>query len=329
MMKKNIIRLFVLIALAAGTLAASGGHLDRFIQKMGMASIADSNQRYLKDSFERATKGFIVLSAIKSGLAVIEGSEVGIGFSLEVGDIVQSIYDYVDIAWKTSLAGGTVLLLTRLSLDAAARIDAIFLSLMFFFMMTTLAVHWFFPHFRQTFRFFREGVLFSTVFTLTLYLVLPVSIKGAAYLSQQISEPMVQEIQEGFLSIQDEFSSDNLNRKLFPEKIAGKNSRQTTFGIPWNYKSVKAHFKSLQTYFNEKTEEIAVWTMKLIAAYLFDCILFPLTFFIILFLFTRGMVRYFLGVSRSFGLREDMDLIFLKHFQSKPSSADSNSPQEG
>ena len=323
-----MIRLVILIALAAGTLAAAGGHLDRFIQKIGMASITDSNQRYLKDSFDRATSGFLVLSAIKSGLAVIEGSEVGIGFSLEVGDIVQSVYDYVDIAWKTALAGGTVLLLTRLSLDAAARIDVIFLSLMLFFIMITLAAHWFLPHFRKVFRFLREGVLFSTVFTLTLYLVLPFSITGAAYLSQKISKPLAQESQEGFLSIQEEFSSDKLSQKLFPDSIAGKNSWYAKFDIPSNYIAIKAHFKSLQVYFKEKTEEIAVWTMKLIAAYLFDCIIFPLTFIIILFLFTRGAVRYFLGVSRSFGLRDDIDAIFLKHFKSKPSSADSNPLQE-
>jgi hypothetical protein len=326
-MKKKMIRFVILIALAAGTLAAAGGHLDRFIQKIGMASITDSNQRYLKDSFDRATNRFLVLSAIKSGLAVIEGSEVGIGFNLEVGDIVQSIYDYVDIAWKTALAGGTVLLLTRLSLDAAARIDVIFLSLMFFFMMITFAVHWFLPHFRKVFQFLREGVLFSTVFTLTLYLVLPFSITGAAYLSQKISKPLVQESQEGFLSIQEEFSSDKLSQKLFPDSISRQNSWYEKFDIPSNYKAIKAHFKSLQAYFKEKTEEIAVWTMKLIAAYLFDCIIFPLTFFIILFLFSRGTVRYFLGVSRSFDLRDDIDAIFLKHFKSRSSSADSN-PQE-
>ena len=327
-MKKIMIKLLILIVLAAGTLAAAGGHLDRPIQKIGMASITDSNQRYLKDSFDRATNGFLILSAIKSGLAVIEGSEVGIGFSLELGDIVQSIYDYVDIAWKTALAGGTVLLLTRLALDAAALIDVIFLSSMLFFMMITLAVHWFLPHFRRIFRFLREGVLFSTVFTLTFYLVLPFSITGASYLSQKISKPLLQETREGFLSIQEEFSSDKLNQKLFPDSIAGKNSWYAKFDIPSNYKSVIAHFKSLQVYFKEKTEEIAVWTMKLIAAYLFDCIIFPLTFFIILFLFTRGTVRYFLGVSRSFGLRDDMDAIFLKYIKSNPSSADSNPPQE-
>jgi len=325
MMKKKMIKILILIALAAGTLAAAGGHLDRFIQKIGMTSITDSNQRYLKDSFDRATNGFIVLSAIKSGLAVIEGSEVGIGFNLELGDIVQSIYDYVDIAWKTALAGGTVLLLTRLALDAAARIDVIFLSAMLFFMTITLAVHWFLPHSPRVFRFFREGVLFSTVFTLTLYLVLPFSITGAAYLSQKISRPLVYESQEGFLSIQEEFSSDKLSQKFFPDRIEGKNSWYEKFDIPLNYKFIKAHFKSLQVYFKEQTEKIAVWTMKLIAAYLFDCIIFPLTFFIILFLFTRGTVRYLLGVSRSFGLRDDMDAIFLKHFKSNPSSADPNS----
>ena len=91
-----------------------------------------TNHRYLDESYDRALEGFLVLSAVKSGLAVIEGSEVGIGFSLEVGDLVQSVYDYVNIAWKTVLAGGTILLITRLALDGVTLVDHWVLALVFF-----------------------------------------------------------------------------------------------------------------------------------------------------------------------------------------------------
>jgi hypothetical protein len=35
-----------------------------------------------------------------------------------------------------------------------------------------------------------------------------------------------------------------------------------------------------------------VLTLKLVAGYLFDCIVFPLTFFVILYLFTRNFIRF-------------------------------------
>ena len=108
--------LVMLIALG-GILLAGTGLLDRAVQYTGLGALESANQHYLEDSYDRALNGFLVLSAVKSGLAVIEGSEVGIGFSFQVGDLVQSVYDYVNIAWKTVLAGGTVLLITRLALE--------------------------------------------------------------------------------------------------------------------------------------------------------------------------------------------------------------------
>jgi hypothetical protein len=140
---------------------------------------------------------------------------------------------------------------------------------------------------------------------------------------------MAREAREGFSSIQNEFSSEQLQQKLFPDRLAEKKSWYDKFDISSNYQAVKAHFRSLQVYFKEKTEAIAVWTMKLIAAYLFDCILFPLTFFIILYLFTRSMVRYVLGMSRISGFREDMEAILQKHFKSDSSAKAPHPSGEG
>ena len=111
-----------MVFFAAAVLSATG-YLDGLIRKSGGAMLLESNDTYLDESFNRSMKGFLVLSAIKSGVAVLEGSEIGVGFNLQVGDIAQSIYDYVDVAWKAALAGGTVLLLIRLILQAMQLID--------------------------------------------------------------------------------------------------------------------------------------------------------------------------------------------------------------
>jgi len=61
-------------------------------------------------TLERQSASFLLVSTLKSSLAVIEGSDIGIGFRLEVGDIVQSTYDLVDFTWKILLYG--ILLIT-------------------------------------------------------------------------------------------------------------------------------------------------------------------------------------------------------------------------
>jgi hypothetical protein len=63
-----------------------------------------------KFTLERQSASFLLVSTLKSSLAVIEGSDVGIGFRIEVGDIVQSAYDLVDFTWKMLLYG--ILLIT-------------------------------------------------------------------------------------------------------------------------------------------------------------------------------------------------------------------------
>ena len=116
-------KILIIVIIIGAVFLAATGYVDKVPNKLGMKNISDANDKYLKDSFNKAVNGFLILSGIKSGLAVIEGSEVGIGFNLQLGDVVQSVYDYVDIAWKTALAGGTVILLTRLMLKSVRLID--------------------------------------------------------------------------------------------------------------------------------------------------------------------------------------------------------------
>ena len=61
-------------------------------------------------TLKRQSASFLLVSTLKSSLAMIEGSDIGIGFRLEVGDIIQSTYDLVDFTWKMLLYG--ILLIT-------------------------------------------------------------------------------------------------------------------------------------------------------------------------------------------------------------------------
>jgi len=51
----------------------------------------------------RTLTSFLAVSTAKAGLAIIEGSSVGIGVQIQLGDAVQSAYDYIDFVWKMLL----------------------------------------------------------------------------------------------------------------------------------------------------------------------------------------------------------------------------------
>lgn len=313
---KYIQKVFIIILLMGAVFLAATGYLDKPIEKIGMGKISSANEEYLTNSFNKAVTGFLVLSGIKSGLAVIEGSEIGIGFNLEIGDIVQSVYDYVDIAWKTALAGGTVILLTRLLLQSVALIDHWCLSMMFAALFAFLIVSWFFPKYVKTSRLLKEATFFLTVFSVVLYIVLPFSITGAAFLSEKITKPLIQESHKSFENIKEDFSLGSITDRLFPDEQEKDGSWLFELNIKAKYEKIKYRIEELAQYFKEKTRNIAIWTIQLIAGYLFDAIIFPVTFFIILFIITKSILLYLFENRKYQSFKEDIESMVKKYYGS-------------
>ncbi len=223
---------------------------------------------------------------------MIEGSEVGIGFNLEIGDIVQSVYDYVDIAWKTALAGGTVILITRLSLEAVATIDHWVLMLMLLVMVVYLTLEWFFTAYARLANVFREAMLFLLVMTLTLYYILPLGITAASFVSGKITGPLIQSSQEGFETVNQEFSPSYISSQLFADDADGDGSIFSALDFTAKYEMTRDRIRQIGKYFKDKTTLMATLTIQLVAGYLFDCIIFPLTFFVVLYVLTKSMVTF-------------------------------------
>jgi len=313
---KYIQKVLTIILLMGAVFLAATEYLDKPIEKIGMRKISSANEKYLSDSFNKAVAGFLVLSGIKSGLAVIEGSEIGVGFNLEIGDIVQSVYDYVDIAWKTALAGGTVILLTRLLLQSVALIDHWCLSMMFAALFAFLIVSWFFPKYVKISRLLKEATFFLTVFSVVLYIVLPFSITGAAFLSEKITKPLIQESHKSFENIKEDFSLGSITDRLFPDEQKKDGSWLSELNIKAKYEKIKYRIEELAQYFKEKTRNIAIWTIQLIAGYLFDAIIFPVTFFIILFIITKSILLYLFENRRYQSFKEDIESMVKKYYGS-------------
>ncbi len=310
---RPIFKSIIALVLLCATFFAATGHLDVLIHKCGGSVITDTNKEYLEESFDRSMKGFLVLSAIKAGLAVLEGSEVGVGFNLEVGDIVQSIYDYVDVAWKTSLAGGTILLLIQLVLQTIELFDHWCLFSLLLTALLLFLLSWLLPKQKRLNRILKECLLFVSVLTVALYLILPVSIAGAAFLSKQITRPLVEEAQQGFESIQQDLTPAALNKRFFPESQK-EDSLWSRLDFNAKLQNCKDAIMEMAEYLKRITEDFAIWTIKIIAGYLFDCIIFPLAFFIAVYILTKNLLAYLIGIRRDFTIREDFETVLARYY---------------
>ena len=300
---KNIVAIILLVV---GVWLAATERVDRTLGSLGLQHLAENNDEYLKESMEKAVSGFLILSGIKTGLAIIEGSEVGIGFNLELGDVVQSVYDYVDIAWKTALAGGTVILLTRLVIQAVDMSDHWCLALTLVAAAVFCLIQLLKRRPDRAVRMARDAVFFLGVLSVVLYLVFPLSITAAALLSKQITDPLIRESQRSFESIQDEFSPEAINRRLFPDQAPQSQGWLSNLLLRGDTDQIKEYFREQAEYFKSKSRDIAIWTLQLIAGYLFDCIIFPLAFFLLLFVIAKSALLYFFEEHKQTTLHKEL-----------------------
>lgn len=281
----RIVWVLVLIALAA---LAATGQLDRGLGWCGLTPLARANDGYLDRAFDRALAGFILLSGIKSGLAVVEGSTVGVGVQVELGDAVQPAYDYVDTAWKAAMAGASIIALMKMALQGLTLVDhwALFAALALW--AAFLAARWFTPQVDILQKLLGRAGRFAVSLCAMLYLLLPLTVAGAALLSQRITAPMVESSQEALRDVGQTLTPEGLQAKFFPLEAQADSS---IFDLKARIAQMGQGVKDLMAYLKKETEHLAATAIRLIAAYLFDCILFPLLFGLILMTIIRSGIQ--------------------------------------
>ena len=296
-MPQWIKRTLVTILLLAAIVLAARGVIDRGLGWCGLNRLTETNARYLDRAFDSALAGFMILSGIKSGLAIVEGSSVGVGVNVELGDVVQPVYDYVDIAWRAAMAGASVIALMQLALQGLAMVDHWALALFFLMWIIAWLAAGLWPRRFQRHAILKAGVRFTATLCLALYLLLPLTISGASLISQRITQPLHDSSQAQFETLGTALSPEGLYRRFFPE---GEDADETSpFDFKGKISKMGREVKALAAFLKLETEHLAATTLKLIAAYLFDCILFPLFFGLILMTMLKSGVRYLFELDRT------------------------------
>ena len=268
---------------------STAGLLDRGLHWCGLKYLSQTNARYLDEAFNKSLSGFLLLSSIKSGLAVVEGSEVGVGFSLELGDVVQPVYDYVDIAWKAALAGGSIIVGMQLALEGLDYLDHWMLAGVLAMYLLRLLILWVLPRWRRLSAGLGEALRIGVSVVIAFYLLLPLSVTAAAALSKRITRPMVDASVQQLEQIDKEIKPGHLNQDVLADMAAQGLSSPS---LKNRLADTAAGIQMLISFLKTQTEKVAALAFRLIAAYVFDCILFPLFFGLVFMTMLRSGVRY-------------------------------------
>ena len=115
--KSKIIKILVL----CGIVLSLFGLLSKAFEITVYDFLKKESQQYMQDSYNESKKLFVTLSVLKGTMAVIEGSTLNanavVGVDVELGDVVEPIYDMVNILWRTSLVSVVILKIETLYFD--------------------------------------------------------------------------------------------------------------------------------------------------------------------------------------------------------------------
>ncbi|GMW03584.1 MAG: hypothetical protein AMXMBFR84_47180 [Candidatus Hydrogenedentota bacterium] len=109
-------RTYAVLLLVIGASVIGGA--DRLESVSGYTALNDYAESLVDDALTKNFTIFAGLSAIKGAVALIEGSSVGVGFQLELGDLIQPAYDYIDFVWQMFLYAFMLLGFYKILLEA-------------------------------------------------------------------------------------------------------------------------------------------------------------------------------------------------------------------
>jgi len=121
MVRNRTITVSILFILTVLSVTGVAGSFQRKV-------ILPPAESYVHESQEIALTAFAAISIVKGLVAVVEGSDV---VGIEVGDIVQPLYDAVDITWKLITASLATLYVLEAVLRICSLLGAVFMAAVF------------------------------------------------------------------------------------------------------------------------------------------------------------------------------------------------------
>ena len=278
MNKDKIIRIIVIV----GILLCILGIMNKIFEFTIFNFFKNMTKPYLERSYEEPKKLFITLSLLKGTTDVIEGSTVNVnvilGMNIQIGDLVQPIYDIIDILWKISLASVVVLKLETIYYEIFKMKLA---SILIFISLVTYLPYTFSKNMvTEALKKISKYTLLGLTF---IYILLP----GTILLSSAMSDYFEKEYKEPAV-VRLNQSLDKLNK--VKDDLFVMEQSKNIFNIPGQIESTKNKFSNLGQEISNVSKDLADFTPVIIGITLLSYIIMPLLLLIFLYKLTKSLL---------------------------------------
>ncbi len=282
--KNNIIKISIIV----GIVLCIFGIMNRIFELTVFNLFRNLTLPYIKASYEESKKLFVTLSLLKGVADVIEGSTVNVsmilGMDIQVGDVIQPIYDIINAIWKVALASVVVLKLETIYFEIfKAKIG----SFLIFLSLITILPYMFFNN-RIT-EILKQVSKYIILIFLFIYVMLP----GGILLSSAISSYFELEYKKPTIMKLDN-SLDRLNR--VKDDLFRLEQSKSIFNIPGQIESAKNKIDNFGKEINNVSQDMIENTPVIIGIMLLSYIILPLI--IIFLLYNLIKIIFFSRISK-------------------------------
>lgn len=261
-----LVQHIAIIAFILGLISLhSFGYLHYALDSIGGGRMSESNSAFIIESENAATETFLVFSTIKAGLALMQSSSAGVSFivdmDLQVGQILQSLKEVVDVAWSASLVSMSSLFTMHLITKWSETLTNPLLHIFFVALIAHYLTHHLSPKFYNLSA--RIGA-FCLLLVLTTHLVIPLTIYSLSVTSKEVSEIFAKDAHN-------EISTQH--KDLMIQSKAGENLRDQASA------SLKA-YENLEGKLDDKLVHMTKYIVQHVAVIVFNMFIFPGVFFL-------------------------------------------------
>ena len=268
--KDNVIKFLVIL----GIILSIFGILQKICGMIFIDYSKSIIDNYLQKSYEEAKKLFIALSLMKGTTDVIEGSTVNlnsfIGIDLQIGDIIQPIYDVINTLWKVSFASVVIL-----------KIETLYYEIFKVKIANILIISSLLTYFPSL--YFKNGITkilkkiskYIFMIIVFIYIVIPSSILISSgiskYFEDEYKKPEIEELNKNF---------DKLTK--VKDNLFTLEENKSIFNIPAQIDGTKGKIKDLTDEIENISKNLVNYTPIIVGIMLLSYIILPLIIMFIL-----------------------------------------------
>ena len=274
--------LLVKILIVVGLVLCIFGIMDKIFEHTVFNFFKNLTMPYLEKTYEESKNMFLTLSLLKGTTDIIEGSTVNVsmivGMEIEIGDIVQPIYDMINILWKVSLASVIILKLETIYYEIfKVKLATIltFISLITIFPYTIYK--------NKVTKIFRRISKYSFFILLYIYIVLP----SAIFINSTISRYFEKEYKEPAII---ELNQDLGRLNKVKDEMLSLDQSKSIFNIPGQIDSAKVKIDNFTKEIDTISKDLVEDAPVIIGIILLTSIVFPLLIVILLYVVTKSII---------------------------------------